>query len=211
MAQPKSAKKSYQEFVKKHGAYLDEASNEFAVEAGYDSMDPLAKLGFDPYIIRMLSDLPSTILGMYYRDRPIARVGGFGDTIDINTELASKNKKGSTSAITQDTIAHESRHRAFARVSPNEPVSSHKLSEELVNRVYDYIHGKSKYIRDQALRALKHSGVKQEYLEDIETKRKSIKKFEDPDINFAFHKYREYENKAKTLMDTLYNHWNEVY
>lgn len=211
LSKPRASKKSYREFVEKFGPYLDTAANEFATEAGYSEMDPISKLGFDPYVISMLLRDPM-LMGVYNNaDSTLGQYGGIADSIEINKLLATKDKAGEVSERTKGTIAHESRHRGFDRIKKedSERIAIHKMSEEIVNRVYDFVHRNSQFGED----VLVESGVPftPSYLKDITKKRKSPDKFNSEDSGeYAFWKYREYEQRAKDLMDLLYNSWMDV-
>lgn len=209
LQKPRASKKAYKEFVQKYGHAMDAATNEFGVEAGYSQMDPIAKLGFDPTVITMLMD-ESGLAGSYNQaGSTLNQLAGLADSIEINNKLATKTSKGEVSDATRGTIAHEARHRGFDRILNGEEVDIHQLSEEIVNRVYDYVYQNSSF-GDQVL---KSSGRKMtpSFMKDIKAKKDSPDKFEAKDEGeYSFHKYRELEERAKKLMNLLYYQWDKV-
>lgn len=209
LQKPRASKKAYKEFVQKYGHAMDAATNEFGVEAGYSQMDPIAKLGFDPTVVTMLMD-ESGLAGSYNQAaNHLNQLAGLADSIEINNRLATKTSKGDVSDVAKGTIAHESRHRGFDRILNDEEINIHQLSEEIVNRVYDYVYQNSSF-GDQVL---KSSGRKMNpsFMKDLDAKRNSPSKFATKDEGeYSFHKYRELEERANNLMNILYNQWDKV-
>lgn len=72
---PRNPGQTYKDFVAQYGPAMDQAQMEIALALGYDSMPPLARLGFDPFALRT-PPLPPELPGRYVgRGRDTMLVG----------------------------------------------------------------------------------------------------------------------------------------